>query len=104
MNGLLTERVSLGVDEMRELAESIVAAAFRVARVGIAFNVMSAHVDWQRSDLFHWKFDALAAFLKRQVSPHYTFRSDYGLYEYMCFVRRTPRSIGVPRGSAWWKR
>jgi len=104
MNGLLTERVSLAADDMRELAESIVAAAFRVARFGIAFNVMSAHVDWQRDDLFHWNFDAVAAFLKREVSPHYTFRSDYGLHEYTCFVRRAPRAIGAPQGHAWWTR
>ena len=67
MNGVLTERVSLSVDEMTALAEALVAAAFRVARVGIAFNVMNAHVDWQRDDLFYWPFDALADFLKREV-------------------------------------
>lgn len=91
MNGVLTERVSLSAPSMTLLAESLVAAAFRVARVGIVFNVMSAHVNWQRDDLFHWPFDALASFLKREVSSNFVFRADYGLYEYACFVRRRPR-------------
>jgi SAM-dependent methyltransferase len=103
MNGVLTERVGLSAEAMTALAESIVAAAFRTARVGIAFNAMSAHVDWQRDDLFHWPFDALAAFLKREVSPHYALRADYGLYEYTCFARRRPRRPAGPAAATWWK-
>jgi SAM-dependent methyltransferase len=102
MNGVLTERVSLSTDSMIELAQSLIAVAFRAARVGIAFNVMNAHVDWQRDDLFHWPFDALASFLKREVSRHYTFRGDYGLYEYTCFVRRQPKLPSPPKVECWW--
>ena len=104
MNGVLTERVTLSVESMTALAQSLITAAFRVARIGIAFNVMNAQVDWQRDDLFHWPFDALAAFLKRGVSPHYAFRADYGLYEYTCFVRRHPRRPAAPDTETWWKR
>lgn len=104
MNGVLTERVSLSVESMTKLAESLVASAFRLARVGIAFNVMSAHVDWERDDLFHWPFDAVASFLKREVSKHYAFRADYGLYEYTCFVRREPWRVGLPATPEWWLR
>ena len=102
MNGVLTERVSLDVATMTSLAESLVAAAFRTARIGIAFNVMNAHVDWQRDDLFHWPFDALAGFLRREVSPHYALRGDYGLYEYTCIVRRHPRRPIGPSAETWW--
>lgn len=102
MNGVLTERVALSVESMTALAQSLVAAAFRIARVGIAFNVMNAHVDWQRDDLFHWPFDALASFLRAQVGANYTFRADYGLYEYTCLVRRHPRRATAPRSETWW--
>lgn len=104
MNGVLTERVSVSFSEMVALAQSLIAAAFRAARFGIAFNVMNAHVDWQRDDLFHWPLDGLAGFLKRVVSPHYTFRADYGLYEYVCFVRRHPRRPANPVAERWWER
>lgn len=102
MNGVLTERASLSIESMTTMAESLVTAAFRVARIGIAFNVMNAHVDWQRNDLFHWSFDSLAGFLKREIGPHYSFRADYGLYEYTCFVRRRARRPCAPPAESWW--
>ena len=102
MNGVLTERVSLDVETITALAQSLVTAAFSAARVGIVFNTMNANVDWQRDDLFHWSFDALAKFLRRDVSSHYTFRSDYGLYEYTCIVRRQPRRPAAPLNDEWW--
>lgn len=104
MNGVLTERVSVSFAAMVELAQSLIGEAFRAARVGIAFNVMNAHVDWQRDDLFHWPFDVLAGFLKREISPHYTFRADYGLFEYTCFVRRRARRSVSPTAEGWWER
>jgi SAM-dependent methyltransferase len=104
MNGVLTERVLLDVETMTALAQQLIAAAFRTARIGIAFNVMNMHVDWQRDDLFYWPFDALARFLKREVSRHYTFRADYALYEYTCFVRRQPRRLPAPAAATWWAR
>jgi SAM-dependent methyltransferase len=103
MNGVLTERVGLSVQEMTALAQALVTAAFRSARVGIAFNVMNAHVVWQREDLFHWPFDAVAAFVRRELTAHYGFRADYGLYEYTCFAWRQPRRAAGPIGN-WWTR
>ena len=102
MNGVLTERVALNIAAMTALAEALVAAAFRAARVAIAFNVMNAHVDWRREDLFHWPFDALAGFLRRNVSRFYELRADYGLYEYTCIVRRQPRLPAGPAAAKWW--
>jgi SAM-dependent methyltransferase len=103
MNGVLTEKLALSHDTMVGLAQTLVLAAFKTARVGIAFNVMSRHVDWERPDLFHWGFDELAAFLKARVSRRYAFRADYGLYEYAAFVWREPRRPPAVR-HAWWER
>lgn len=103
INGVLTERLGLSVQKITALAQALVAAAFRTARVGIAFNVMNAHVDWQREDLFHWPFDPVAAFLRSKITPHYAFRADYGLYEYACFAWRQPRRAVGPAGN-WWSR
>jgi SAM-dependent methyltransferase len=50
MNVVLTERVGLSAEATTALAQSLVSAAFRSARVGIALNVMNAHVDLQRDD------------------------------------------------------
>jgi SAM-dependent methyltransferase len=90
MNGVLTQKVDLTFDEMLEYAQALVPRAFALARRGLAFNVMSKHVDWERDDLFHLPFDTLAAFLRRDVSRDFVFRNDYGLFEYTTYVYRRP--------------
>lgn len=89
MNGVFTERQEMSFDEMLEYFKALVGKAFEHARLGLAFNVMSKHVDWERDDLFHLPFDTLAEFLKKQVSPHFAFRQDYGLFEYTTYIYRS---------------
>jgi SAM-dependent methyltransferase len=101
MNGVLTEKLTLSYDAMVDMAQALVAATFKAARLGIAFNVMSRHVQWERSELFYWGFDDVGAFLSESVSRHYAFRADYGLYEYTAFVWRTPRRP-PPLAEGWW--
>ena len=92
MNGVFTEKCDLSFDEMRQFFERTVTRAFALADVGIAFNVMSKHVDWEREDLFHLPFDELARFLTAEVSRDFVLRADYGLYEYTAYVYRSARS------------
>jgi Methyltransferase domain len=91
MNGVLTEKRGLPFDEMRDYMFRLLTRVFSFARIGLAFNVMSHHVDWQRDDLFHVPYDLLAAFLKANLSRHFAFRADYGLYEYTTYVYREPK-------------
>lgn len=88
LNGVLTERVSLSHDEMLAYAGDLLERVFARTRVGLAFNVMSTRVDWEREDLFHLSFDALAELLTRRLSRHFVIRHDYGLYEYTAYVYR----------------
>lgn len=88
MNGVLTEKRGLSFDEMREYMFQLLPRVFSLARMGLAFNVMSHHVDWQRDDLFHVPYDLLADFLKANLSRHFAFRADYGLYEFTTYVYR----------------
>jgi SAM-dependent methyltransferase len=90
LNGVLTERVSARREEMVAFAVELLEAAFSAARVGIAFNVMSKLVDWEREDLFHWGFDEMAGALAPRLSRHMTIRADYGLREYTTYVYREP--------------
>ncbi len=95
LNGVLTERVSVPRDDMIAFATDLLAGAFAAARVGIAFNVMSKLVDWEREDLFHWGFDEMAAALAPRLSRHLTIRADYGLREYTTYIHREPAAQGV---------
>ena len=88
--GVFTEKCALSFDEMLEYFKELVIKLFSKAKIGLAFNVMSKHVDWEREDLFHLPFDTLAAFLKKELTRHFVFRCDYGLYEYTTYVYKQP--------------
>jgi SAM-dependent methyltransferase len=90
MNGLLTEKTTLSGEVMEDFARRMIKAAFDTCRHGIAFNVMSTHVDWTRDDLFHWPLDSMADFLVAECSRNIVVRMDYGLYEYFVYVYREP--------------
>jgi len=102
MNGVLTERQGIPRERMVTMAQSLLASAFQAARCGIVFNVMSRHVDWEREDLFHWGFDEVAAFLKQNLTRHFSFRADYGLFEFTTFAWRHPRRLEFSAGPDWW--
>jgi SAM-dependent methyltransferase len=72
------------------LAEGTLRAVWPSVKLGLAFNSMSKHVDWERDDLFHWPLDEIMAFCKRDLSRHVTFRLDYGLWEAATLVRKEP--------------
>ena len=88
MNGVFTLKCDLSFTEMLEFFFFFVLRTFQRARVGIAFNVMSKHVDWERDDLFHLPFDTLGGFLTKELSRNFVFRNDYGLYQYTTYVYR----------------
>ena len=90
MNGVFTEKRALSADDMFQFMSAMLKAAFDLTSVGLAFNVMSKHVDWERDDLFHVPFDRLTTFLCHNLSRHFMVRHDYGLYEYTTFVYRAP--------------
>lgn len=77
-------------EEMCSYMEALIGAIWPLARTGLAFNVMSTQVDWQRDDLFHFSFDAMAQFISRNLSRHFLFRQDYGLFDYTVYVYREP--------------
>ncbi|GAB2776582.1 SAM-dependent methyltransferase [Hymenobacter luteus] len=91
MNGVLTQKCTVGFDDMWAYAQQLLLTVFAKARVGLAFNVMTKHVDWEREDLFHLPLDMLMAFLKKHLSRHVVIRHDYGLYEYTAYVYREPQ-------------
>jgi SAM-dependent methyltransferase len=88
MNGVFTEKLDLSFDEMLGYFQALVARVWEHATIGIAFNVMSKHVDWERDDLFHLPFDELAGWLVSSISRNFVLRADYGLYEYTTYVYR----------------
>jgi cyclopropane fatty-acyl-phospholipid synthase-like methyltransferase len=88
INGVFTSKCDLSFEEMLAFFQNVVSKLFHKAQAGIAFNVMSKQVAWERDDLFHLPFDTLADFLAKELSRNFVFRNDYGLYEYTTYVYR----------------
>jgi SAM-dependent methyltransferase len=86
MNGVFTEKRELTFEEMWEYFTQQLIKVFALSNKGIAFNVMSKQVDWEREDLFHVPLDLLADFLCKKISRNFVFRNDYGLYEYTVYI------------------
>jgi SAM-dependent methyltransferase len=85
-NGTFTEKRELSQEEMMEFFTSVISKLWDKCNKGIAFNVMSKLVDWERDDLFHVSMDELGLFLKNNLSRNFVIRNDYGLYEYTVYV------------------
>ena len=83
---IFTCRLQMSVAEMTDYMLRMLRLAFTRCRRGVVFNVMSAHVDWQRDDLFHVPFDQMADLMQANLNRNYVFRADYGLYEYAVYV------------------
>ena len=92
LNGIFNSKREASFEDMFAYFRRIVVATFDKARAGIAFNVMSKQVEWERDDLFHLPFDILANFLTREVSRDFVMRHDYGLYEYTTYVYKPDSS------------
>lgn len=85
-NGVFTEKRDLSFNEMFDFFSVVVLKLFQACKVGCAFNVMSAQVEWKRDDLFHLPLDRLADFLAANLSRNFIIRNDYGLYEYTVYI------------------
>jgi len=85
-NGTFTEKLDLTFDEMFDFFSKAITELFSKAKLGVAFNLMSSQVDYERSDLFHVPHDILADFITKNLSRNYIIRNDYGLYEYTTYV------------------
>ncbi len=90
MNGVFTEKREIGHDAMWDYVKAVLRRVWTCTSQGLAFNVMSTHVDWERDDLFHLPCDELLGFLKAELSRHCVVRHDYGLFEYTAYVYREP--------------
>lgn len=89
-NGVFTEKCDLAFDDMVAFFEAVVSKLWTATRRGMAFNLMSTHVEWEREDLFHLPLDRLTGFLTRHITRHLVVRMDYGLREYTVYAYRQP--------------
>lgn len=87
-NGVFTVKWEVDEERMWVFLSSTLQRLWPVVRQGLAFNVMSKAVDWERDDLFHASKDRMARLLHGLAGRRVTLRADYGLYEYTAYIHR----------------
>lgn len=100
MNGIFTRRQNLSNDEMEAYMQQLLSVVFAHCRVGLAFNVMSAAVDWTTEALFHPDHGRVLNFIGDRLSRHFVLRNDYGLHETTFYVYRQPVTNARAEGGA----
>lgn len=86
INGVFTSKCQMSFDEMWHFVQKILTKLYQHTTGGVAVNMMSKQVDWERDDLFHMPLDTLAFFLCRNLTRHFVIRNDYGLYEFTAYI------------------
>ncbi len=87
-NGVFTEKLNLEELQMWNFFTKMLKKLFSSCQKGLAFNVMSKDVDWEREDLFHVSLSKLSAWLTSNLTRNFIIRNDYGLYEYTVYVMK----------------
>jgi SAM-dependent methyltransferase len=86
LNGVFTVKNTLAQDEMWSFMTSTLEKLWIKTNKGVAFNIMSKMVDWERDDLFHVSFDKLSRWVYNNLSSKFTIRQDYSLREFTAYV------------------
>lgn len=91
INGVLTVKSDISNEKMTAFSCDLLRKTFAAVRKGLAVNFMSEHVDRKRDDLFHYPLDSAAEFFKADLTRHFVFRADYGLWEYTAYLYLSPQ-------------
>lgn len=86
MNGVFTEKMDLIYEDMFSYFEKMIKEVFQYCAKGMAFNVMSKQVEWEKDFLFHVPLDDMADFLTKNITRDFIIRNDYQLYEYTVYL------------------
>lgn len=89
LNGVLTYKGIASHQEMLLYSQKLIRRLLSFANKGIAFNVTSKHVDWERDDLFHLSLAELATFVEETLGRRFVVRHDYDLFEFTTYVYLT---------------
>ena len=78
----------------QQFFEDTIATLFKITSHCLAFNMMSAHVDYQDEDLFYIYPEKVFSYCKKNITPFITLVNDYQIkkdvipFEFACFLYR----------------
>lgn len=87
LSGLFNFRIADNTAFMHETVRQ----SFRIARRGVAFNLLGSYVDFKEEHLFYHREEDVFAFAK-SLTRFVTLRADYPLYEFTIYLHK-PEAI-----------
>lgn len=90
-NGILTQKLDTPGREMDDFAGRLIRRLFTLARIGVAFNVMTTKVNHFANNLYYRNPAELLAWCMSEVTPHIRLDHSYPLYEFTVYLYREGR-------------
>lgn len=94
-NGILTQKLTVSGRDMDAYAQALIKTMYAHCRTGIAFNVMTTHVDYQEPNLYYRNPVELLAWCMTTLSPKVRLDHSYPMFEYTLYVYR-PEAVHPP--------
>jgi SAM-dependent methyltransferase len=88
-NGIFTQKLASSHQEMDAYFESVTKKMFSLCRVGIAFNVMTTHSNFQVDNLYYRNPSEMFEYCVRHFSRFVKIDHSYPLYEFTTYVYKS---------------
>jgi SAM-dependent methyltransferase len=96
-NGILTLKLEASILDMDRFSRRLIRKMFSLARRGIAFNMMTSHVNFMAPNLYYKNPLEAIAFCATELSHKFRVDHSYPLYEFTIYVYRDPRETRIAR-------
>ena len=87
-NGILTQKLGASISEMDEFAKALISKMFKLCEIGIAFNLMTTHVNFMVPNLFYRNPVELLGWCMTELTPRVRLDHAYPLFEYTLYLYR----------------
>jgi SAM-dependent methyltransferase len=87
-NGVLTEKLDVSIRAFDEFARRMIRRMFELCARGIAFNLMTTHVNFTAPNLFYKNPLETIAFCTAELSPKFRIDHSYPHFDYTVYVYR----------------
>lgn len=89
-SGILTQKLTAHDEDMIDYATALIERIYSLSTHGVAFNVMTSHVNYKADNLFYRDPVELLQWCLANITKHVRLDHDYGLYEYTVYLYKRP--------------
>lgn len=87
-NGILTQKLDTSIKDMNIFARTLIGKMFATCNVGIAFNIMTTHVNFMADNLYYRNPVELLGWCISELTSRVRLDHAYPLFEYTVYLYR----------------